>query len=144
MYTLTETWTQMYDDENQTIFLISIFSGICIVISLLGLGGLAAFTTQQRAKETAIRRVLGASVPSVITLLSLNMVKMIGLAVLPATIGAYYLSNVWLERFSYRVDPSGVPYLQAIAIVSIFSIAVLVTQTYRTAQTNPVEQLKYE
>ncbi|MDP6652066.1 MAG: FtsX-like permease family protein [Gammaproteobacteria bacterium] len=144
IFTLTETWTEMYDDENQTIFLISIFSGICIVISLLGLGGLAAFTTQQRARETAIRKVLGASVPSVITLLSLNMVKMIGLAVIPAVIGAYYLSSLWLERFSYRVDPSGIPYLQAIVIVAVFSISVLVLQTYRTAQANPVEKLKYE
>ena len=144
MFTLTETWIEMYDDENQTIFLISIFSGICIVISLLGLGGLAAYTTQQRARETAIRKVLGASVPNVITLLSLNMIKMIGLSILPAILGAYYLSNVWLERFSYRVEPSATPYLQAILIVSLFSITVLVLQTYRTAQANPVEKIKYE
>ena len=144
IYSLTEVWTRMYDDENQTIFLIGIFSGICIVISLLGLGGLASYTTQQRSKETAIRKVLGASVPSIITELSMNMIKVIGLAVFPAVIGAYYLSGIWLQRFSYRVDPSVTPYLQAIAIVSIFSIAILVLQTYRTAQANPVENLKYE
>ena len=74
----------------------------------------------------------------------MNMIKVIGLAVFPAVIGAYYLSGIWLQRFSYRVDPSVTPYLQAIAIVSIFSIAILVLQTYRTAQANPVENLKYE
>ena len=134
----------MYDDENQTIALITLFSGICIVISLLGLGGLAAYNTQQRARETAIRKVLGASVPEIIKLLSLNMIKTIAISVIPAVIGAYYLSNIWLERFSYRVDASIVPYLLAITIVGVFSVAILVLQTYRTAQANPVARIKYE
>lgn len=144
IFSLTETWAEMYDDENQTIALITLFSGICIVISLLGLGGLAAYSTQQRARETAIRKVLGASVPEIITLLSLNMIKIIALSVIPAVVGAYYLSNIWLARFSYRVDASIVPYLLAITIVGVFSVAILILQTYRTAQANPVAKIKYE
>ena len=109
-----------------------------------GLAGLAAYSTQQRAKETAIRKVLGASVPNIIGLLSLNMIKVIALSIIPAIVGTYYISNIWLERFSYRAELSSMPYLLAVTIVGIFSISILVSQTYRTAQANPVSRLKYE
>jgi putative ABC transport system permease protein len=142
--TMTEIWNGMYDDESQTIALVGIFGAICIVISLLGLAGLAAYSTQQRAKEVAIRKVLGASVPNIIGLLSLNMVKVFALATVPAIVAAYYLSNAWLQRFSYRAEFSATPYLLAIALVGSISVAVLVLQTYRTAQANPVTRLKYE
>lgn len=141
---LNDVWNEMYDTENQTIVLVGIFGAICIVISLLGLAGLAAYSTQQRAKETAIRKVLGASVTDIIGLLSLNMIKVIALSIIPAILGAYYISNIWLERFSYRAEFSSIPYIQAVAIVGLFSIAILVSQTYRTAQENPVNNLKYE
>lgn len=141
---MTEIWNDMYEDENQTIALVSIFASICIVISLAGLAGLAAYSTRQRSKEVAIRKVLGASVPGLIYLLSQNMFKVIAMAIIPAVITAYYLSNIWLQRFSYRVDFSGMPYLSAILLVVSISMLVLVLQTYRTTQANPVEKLKYE
>ena len=141
---LNDVWNEMYDTENQTIVLVGVFSAICIVISLLGLAGLASYSTQQRAKEIAIRKVLGASVSNIIGLLSLNMIKVIALSIIPAIVGAYYISNVWLERFSYRVQLGSMPYIMAVALVGILSIAILVSQTYRTAQENPVNRLKYE
>ena len=141
---LNDVWNEMYDTENQTIVLVGVFSAICIVISLLGLAGLASYSTQQRAKEIAIRKVLGASVSNIIGLLSLNMIKVIALSIIPAIVGAYYISNVWLERFSYRVQLGSTPYIMAVALVGILSIAILVSQTYRTAQENPVNRLKYE
>ncbi len=141
---LNDVWNEMYDTENQTIVLIGLFGAICIVISLLGLAGLAAYNTQQRAKEVAIRKVLGASVLEIIGLLSLNMIKVFTLSIIPAFIGAYYLSNIWLERFSYRGEFSGMPYILAVIVVGTFSMAILVLQTFRTAQANPVTRLKYE
>lgn len=141
---LSDVWADMYDDESQIISLVGIFGAVSIVISLLGLAGLAAYNSQQRAREIAIRKVLGASVTDVLALLSAGMVKIIAVAILPAAAGAYFSSNVWLESFAYRAEFSIVPYLSAILLVALFSISVLILQTYRTAQANPVAKLKYE
>lgn len=142
--TLDDIWQEMYEDDTQAINLLGLFSGVSILISLLGLAGLAAYSTQQRGKEVAIRKVLGASVLNVLTLLSLNMFTTIAFSVIPAAVATFYLSNVWLERFAYRAEFSAVPYLSAIVIIGLVSAIVLVIQTLRTAQANPVLMLKYE
>ena len=139
-----ELWNELYEDDGKTVSLVTIFSTICIIISMLGLGGLTAYNTQQRGKEVAIRKVLGASVPNVIGMLSVSMIKVYVISIVPAIGGAYYLSELWLERFSYRVEMSSSSYLMAILLVGLVSLATLVAQTYRTAQANPVLKLKYE
>ena len=142
--TLSDIWNEMYDDDTQTIELIGIFGGLSIVISVLGLAGLAAYSTQQRSKEVAIRKVFGASITNILTFLSMSMVKVVAIAAIPGLIGAYYFSNIWLERFAYRAEFSSAPYLLAIGVVGLLSIVVLIMQTYQAAQANPVIKLKYE
>ena len=142
--TLDEVWYEMYEDDTQAVDLVVFFSGISVFISLLGLTGLSAFNTQQRSKEVAIRKVIGAPVMSLLVTLSLNMLKMIALSIIPAFFIAYYASNIWLERFAYQAEFSLAPYAIAAVIVIACSIVTLLLQTYRTAQSNPVNYLKYE
>lgn len=142
--TLDAVWARMYEDESRTIALVGVFAGLSIAVSLLGVAGLASYNTQQRGKEVAIRKVLGASVPNILVLLSMNMMKVIAIAILPAVAAAYYFSNIWLERFSYKAEFSSLPFLLAIGIVSIFSLSVLLMQSYRASRLNPVTKLKYE
>jgi putative ABC transport system permease protein len=142
--TLDNIWSELYTDDTQAINLVGFFSVLSIVISLMGLSGLAAYSTQQRSKEIAVRKVLGASVSSLLGLLSLDMAKIFLIAVLPAILGAYYLSSVWLERFAYRVEFSPFPYLTAVSVIGAISFLAIIAQTYRTAQANPVIGLKYE
>ena len=141
---LTDIWKEMYDDETRSISLIGVFAGLSAVISLLGVAGLATYSAQQRRKEVAIRKVLGASVPNILFLLSTSLVKVITIAVIPAFAGAYYFSNIWLQRFAYTVEFSFSPYLLALSIVGLCSLAVLIMQTWQAARANPVNSLKYE
>ena len=142
--TLDSVWNELYAGDTQAVRLVGFFSALSIVISLLGLSGLAAYNTQLREKEIAIRKVLGASVSNLLALLSVDMAKILLVAIIPAVFGSYYLSAVWLERFAYRADFSLLPFVEAIGVIGGFAFVVLIAQTYRAAQANPVTKLKYE
>jgi|GEM_PF-1435335 len=141
---LEDRWNELYDDESKTIGLVTLFAGLSIFISLLGLGGMAAYNNEKRAKEVAIRKVLGASVVDIQALLSLSLVKILLLASLPAFAAAWYLTLIWLQRFAYRVEPNAFSLITALLIVGVCSTCVLLVQTWRVAHCNPVEKLKYE
>ncbi|MEQ8955892.1 MAG: FtsX-like permease family protein, partial [Gammaproteobacteria bacterium] len=137
-------WNENYDDEQRVVSLVGIFAGLSILISLLGLGGMAAYNNERRGKEVAIRKVLGASVINILTLLSSGVARLLAFAAVPAFIGAWYAANAWLQRFAYRIDPTVTPFLLALLIVGLCSAAVMLAQTWRTARANPVERIKYE
>jgi len=137
-------WNDNYDDDVRVVSLVGIFAGLSILISLLGLGGMAAYNNERRGKEVAIRKVLGASVANILALLSSGMVKVLALAAVPAFFGAWYLSNAWLQRFAYRIDPNATPFILALVVVTCFSATVMVAQTWRIAKNNPVQRIKYE
>jgi len=137
-------WNEVYDDESRTIGLVGTFAALSIVISLLGLGGMSAYNNERRGKEVAIRKVIGASVTSLLALLGSGMVKVLALAALPAFLGGWYLSNLWLQRFVYRIDLGITPFISALLVVSFCSAIVMVAQTWRVANENPVRRIKYE
>ena len=117
---------------------------MAILISCLGLFGLAAFSAEQRQKEIGIRKVLGASVAGVVGLLSKEFVKLVSISFIIATPVAWWAMNKWLQAFAYKVDITW--WMFAIAgIMSIFiALATVSFQAIKAALMNPVKSLKTE
>ena len=115
-----------------------------IFIASIGLLGLASFTAEQRTKEIGIRKVMGASAISISLRLSLEYLKMIGLAGILAWPLSYYLMQNWLGKFSYRTDLPLWAFVTATGITTILSLLVVNFQTLKAANSNPVESLRYE
>ena len=139
-----EDLAQQYAIEQRTGELLLTFSVLAILIACLGLFGLAAFTAEQRTKEIGIRKVLGASVVSITTLLSKDFLKLVLVAVVIASPVAYYAMNRWLQDFAYRIEISW--WIFALAGILAVGIALLTVgyQAIRAALMNPVESLKTE
>ena len=139
---------ELYRSEIDLMELTEIFAGICIFISAMGLFGLSAFNTQQRTREIGVRKTMGASSWQIIMLLSKSVIVMIAVAAIPATLISYAAMDTWLARFAYRFEPNNVqvllPYAIAILLVAIVALATVVVQSFKTAQSNPVDALRYE
>lgn len=141
---LSMEYARLYDSEKKQSQLFMIFSAIAIFIASLGLFGLATFNTLQRIKEIGIRKVLGASVPNIVQLLSAEIVLLILLANLIAWPVAWYFSNEWLNNFAYRIDNNYSAYLLA-AIAAVFiGLLTVSTQTIKAALSNPADTLRNE
>jgi ABC-type antimicrobial peptide transport system permease subunit len=139
---------QIYDEllqkEQKLGVLSNVFGALAIFISCLGLYGLVAFSAAQRTKEFGIRKVLGASVLSLMQLLSVSFIKLICIANLIAIPMAYYLMGKWLQSFEFRTELSW--WIIAVAAFGSLFVAMLTLsyQAYRTAVSHPVDALKYE
>lgn len=124
--------------------LANLFGGIAILISCLGLYGLVAYSAEQRTKEFGVRRVLGASVSNIMTLLSVSFLKMVFIAACIGVPLAYYLMNKWLTGFEFRTTiPFSIVLISIVGtiVVAFFTVSF---QAYKAAKANPVEALKYE
>jgi len=141
---MDDRYARLYEAEQKEGTLFTIFSGLAIFIACLGLFGLATFNTLQRIKEIGIRKVLGASVPNILTLLSREIVMLIVAANLVAWPVAWYFMNQWLNSFAYHIDMSILAYVvSALASIAIALITVG-AQTIKAAMTNPANTLRYE
>ena len=141
---LSDDYKRLYSDEQKQGQLFTIFSGLAIFIACLGLFGLATFNTLQRVKEIGIRKVLGASVPSILTLLSKEIVILILLANLLAWPLAWFFMNKWLDSFAYHIDMDIAIYLVSAIAAVLLALITVSTQTIRAAMTNPSNTLRYE
>jgi ABC-type antimicrobial peptide transport system permease subunit len=121
-----------------------IFSGICIFVSCLGLFGLAAFATEQRNKEIGIRKVLGASASQIIIMLARKALWLVLVGSVIASAVAYYAMNEWMSRFAYRTGISPLYFLISAAVVIVVAFITITLQSYRAAQANPVQMIRYE
>ena len=121
-----------------------VFSLLTIVIACLGLYGLVAFVTQLRTKEIGIRKVLGASVPGIIMLLSKRFLLYILVANLIAWPLAYFGVNQWLEGFAYRIHPGVGTFVLAVGLALLIALLTLSHQSIRAALADPVKALRYE
>jgi putative ABC transport system permease protein len=139
---------ELYRSEQNLMGLTEIFAGVCIFLSAMGLFGLASFNTQQRNKEIGVRKILGASSPQIILLLCKNLIVLIAVAAVPATILSYLTIINWMERFVYRAEPgvfgAALPFFVAILFVSAVALITVITQSLKTARANPIEALRYE
>lgn len=141
---LDQGFDALYRAEQTTGRLFGIFTGLALLIACLGLFGLASFTAVQRVKEIGVRKVLGASVSSIVWLLSKDFAKPVLLAFILAAPLSYFMMQGWLNDFAYRVDLSWGIFL--IVGLAAFGVALLTVsyQAVKAAFTNPVESLRYE
>jgi putative ABC transport system permease protein len=143
-YFLDDDFDRQYRAEEQIGKLLGIVAGMGLVISTLGLLGLAAFMTQQRTKEIGIRKVLGASVSSIVLMFSKTFSRWVLLAGVIACPLAYYAANRWLQNFAYRVGVAPLLFLMALALALVVSLLSVSFHIIKTARANPVDALHYE
>jgi len=143
-YFLDETYTKLYQSEErfQKVFISLVILGI--IIACLGLLGLATFSAQQRVKEIGVRKVLGASVPHVVALLSKDFLKLVLIALALAVPVAWWLMNEWLKDFAYRINIEWWIFFAAAAIAIIIAFITVSTQAIKAAISNPVKSLRTE
>lgn len=141
---MDEQYEEYYSSEQMIGSLAGVFAIIAIFIACLGLFGLASYTAEQRTREIGIRKVLGASVPSVVTLLSREFLILVGIAFGIGAPIAWFLMNQWLDLFAYRTELTmGVMALTAFLTVSIAWLTVSY-QAFRSALANPVNAIRSE
>jgi hypothetical protein len=141
---LDEKINSYYKEENLLAQLYEIFAGIAIFISCLGLYGLVSFLAIRRVKELGIRKVLGASVQSIIYLFSREFTILIGVAFLVAAPLAYYLMQRWLEAFSFRIQLGFGLFLIAITGSMMIALITVAYRSFKAAVANPVISLRDE
>ena len=139
-----EKFDEQYKNDERFGTLFGVFASLAILIACLGLLGLAAFTAQQRTKEIGVRKVLGASVPRLVGLLTREFVVLVLLADLLAWPVAYVIMNQWLAGFAYKIDISMSSFLFAGAVSLVIAFLTVSYQAIRASTTNPVEALRYE
>jgi ABC-type antimicrobial peptide transport system permease subunit len=141
---LDDSIAALYAKEEKTETLINVASAIAIFISCMGLFGLSLFSTGQRSKEISIRKVLGASVTSIASLLTRDIVFFIGLSLVIASPVAWYFTHRWLQDYQYRSPVSFWAYLLPGVLVLLLGILTVSVTTIRAASANPVKNLRTE
>lgn len=136
--------SNFYKQDQQLSTLLTWSAGVAIFISCLGLLGLVIFMTNKRVKEIGIRKVLGASVKQIITLLSLDFVKLLALAFVIAIPVAWLLTHNWLQNFAYHAGLSWWIFLLSGIIMITIALAILVIRGGKAAMANPVKALRAE
>jgi putative ABC transport system permease protein len=141
---LDESIREFYEGEQRTSTMLTVFTSLAILIGCLGLFGLASFMANQKTKEIGVRKVMGASVQSIVMLFTKEFVSLIVVGFVVASPLAWYLSNQWLSQFTYRVSIG--PIIFAIGLIVTFFIAMATVgyRSFKAASANPVDSLKYE
>ena len=141
---LDEDYGRLYDSEQRMARVFEVFSGLGMFIACLGLFGLAAFTAEQRTKEIGIRKVLGASVPGIVFMLTREFAQWVIAANLIAWPIAYVVMDGWLQDFAYRIEIGWWPFAIAGAAALCVSLLTVSYQAVRAATADPVNALRYE
>ena len=141
---LDESFVQAYLSDQRLGKIFFVFSFLTIFIACIGLFGLVSFSSKQRTKEIGIRKVLGASVPSIVGLLTKNFLILVLVANIIAYPIAYYFMNTWLENFAYRINMGVLPFVVAGCTAFLIAVATVIFQAIKAAISNPVESLRYE
>jgi putative ABC transport system permease protein len=141
---LADNLAEQYRAEERLSTLLGVFSGLAVLIGCLGLLGLAAFTAQQRTKEIGVRKVLGASVTNVVTMLSKDFVVLVLVAFALGAPLAYAAMQRWLDDFAYRVDLGPGVFLLAGGLALVTAVVTVAALAWRAALADPVESLRYE
>lgn len=141
---LDEKIVAYYTAEQNISKLLKWTTGLAIIISCLGLLGLVIFTTNQRTKEIGIRKVVGASVAQIITLLSKDFLKLVLLAFIIAVPIVWIFANKWLQNFAFKIEMSVWLFILGGLIMLLPAFLILFLRTYNSAKANPVEALRTE
>ena len=135
---------QYYESERRMAKIVNLSTGIAILISCLGLFGLATLTAFQRTKEIGVRKVLGASIASIVGMLSKDFVVLVVIALVIASPIAWYFMDQWLADYAYKVDISWWVFALAGATAVVIALLTVGYQSVRAALMNPVESLRSE
>jgi len=141
---LDEQIDAYYKTEERLFHLFEIFAAMAMLISCLGLWGLASFASQQRIKEIGIRKVLGASVSNITTLLSKDFLSLVLISILIATPIAWWSMNKWLQDFAYRINIGWWVFVLVGAIALLIALLTVSFQAIKAALSNPVKSLRSE
>ncbi len=141
---LDEEFDKMYKSEQQLGKIFNYFAILAILISCLGLIGLASFIAQRRTKEIGVRKVLGSSIFSIITLLSKDFTKLIILSNIIAWPIAWFVMNNWLQNFAYRIDIAWWFFGLSGIISLLIALSSVILQAVKAATANPIKSLRYE
>ena len=141
---LQETVDRLYLEENRTALLMQSATVIMILVSCMGLFGLALFSASRRAKEIGIRKVMGATVASVSLLMSREFLLLVVTAIVIASPLAWFLVNSWLRDFGYRAGVDGWVLVEAGSAALLLAVVTVGFQAFRVASVNPVDVLRDE
>jgi putative ABC transport system permease protein len=141
---LDEHFQEVYRADTQVSKIVGILAGLAIIISCLGLFGLASFSAEKRVKEIGVRKVLGASVQNIVLLLSGHFIKLVLISNIIAWPLAWYLINNWLKDFAYRININWGTFA-FVALLSVFIALLTISfQSIKAAIANPVKSLRSE
>ena len=141
---LDKEFEALYAAESRVASLSKYFAAMAVIISCLGLFGLAAFTAERRQKEIVIRKVLGAGVGRLSFLLSAGFFKLVMIALVGAFPLSWWAMNKWLQRFAYRIEIGADTFLAAFGVIILITIISIGYQTIKTALMKPVKALRSE
>jgi putative ABC transport system permease protein len=141
---LDEKINNLYKAEEKSYRVISFFSSIAIFIACIGLLGLTMYTVEQRRKEIGIRKILGASIPSIVKNISSEFLKLVVIANAIAWPVSYFLVNKWLMNFPYKIEVGLDVFLLASGLALLISLITIGYTVIRSAAGNPIESIRYE
>ena len=141
---IDQEYARKFRAEERIASLAKVFTILAILISCLGLFGLASFVAEQRTKEIGVRKILGASISQLWVLLSKDFITLVVIALLIASPVAYYMMGNWLQKFTYRTDISWHVFLIAASGALIITLITVSIQAIRAATANPVDSLRTE
>jgi putative ABC transport system permease protein len=139
-----EEYAKKFEDEKRAETLGTLFASLAIIISCLGLFGLASYMTELKTKEIGIRKVLGASVPGIAYLMSIGFLKLVFISFLIAAPIAWYAMNQWLENYPYRVSLHWGMFMVAGLLTMLIAFGTVGFQAIKAATANPVKSLRTE
>ncbi|MEP1096169.1 MAG: FtsX-like permease family protein, partial [Cyclobacteriaceae bacterium] len=141
---LDKGYEELYTSEIRVGTLSKYFAGFAILISCLGLFGLASFTAERRIKEIGVRKVLGATVTNIVMMLSKDFTRLVGISILLAIPISWYLMQEWLSNFAYKIDLGIGIFIGAALISLLIAWLTVSSQAMRAANINPAKCLKDE
>ncbi|HAF29411.1 MAG TPA: hypothetical protein DCG75_10230 [Bacteroidales bacterium] len=141
---LDEQFAQMYRNEEKSNQLIFVASLLAIIISVLGLLALTSFVVARRTKEIGIRKALGSNVRLILVLLNKDILKWVLISSLIGIPASYYFMKKWLENFAYRIELNIWFFVSAVLIALVIASLTITVQSFKTANKNPTESLRYE
>jgi putative ABC transport system permease protein len=143
-YYVSENFDEQYNSEDRLGKLIQYFSGLAILIAVLGLFGLVSYSTEQRTKEIGIRKVMGASVTDILLLLNTSYLRLVVIAIVISIPVAWWGMTKWLSTFAYHTNVQMVTILVSGIVAFLIATVTVSYRTWRSANTNPAVTLKYE
>ncbi|HEY0656216.1 MAG TPA: ABC transporter permease [Chryseosolibacter sp.] len=141
---LDQNFDQLFREEQRLGKLFTVMSSVAIFVACLGLLGLASFTAEQRTREIGIRKVMGASVRSITTLLSREFMILVAIAFVLGSATGWYAMHEWLNTFAYRIDFSPVVFIVSGAIAAVIAWLTVSYHFIRAAGSNPCDAIRHE